>query len=92
MAEKSLEARIQRKLRCYVRRARSETVHEIFPDGSVWRGSVAVFELVDHPEADIAYVWEHFELGRKKIVIALKIPPVDSAKAAVRLNIAPETG
>jgi hypothetical protein len=67
--------------------------HETVPvlvalgDKTLWQGEVEVFLLTGHPRAVRAYAWSEaedpgdFEEG---FVAVLEIPPVDSAKAAVR--------
>ena len=56
------------------------------PGGGVWRGTVWVFDLIDHPTASRCYAWpssaEGAELGQ--YVIVLHDEDVDSAGAAVR--------
>jgi hypothetical protein len=54
----------------------------------VWDGAVEVFTLHDHPKAQSCYAWYyHDEMGTGRYVIALRIPPIVSAAAAVRTAI-----
>ncbi len=59
---------------------------QFLPGGSVWSGTVSVFDLIDHPMASRCYVWsssaEGSELGEH--VIVLHGEAVASAQAAVR--------
>ena len=65
-------------------------VHEVFKGQTVWQGDVEVFDLTDHPKAKRAYGWSHKE-GKddkgERFVAVLEIPPVESAKTAVQVQI-----
>ena len=65
-------------------------VHEVFQGKTVWQGDVEVFELNGHPKAKRAYAWGHLD-GKKdertRFVAVLEIPPVDSAKKAIQVQI-----
>jgi hypothetical protein len=87
MPQESLKALIKERFGCYVRRVGGEAVHEVSLTGVEWRGTVAVFELVGHPDSDTAYAWEYVQRGRRKTMLVLKIPPVDSARIAVKMAI-----
>ncbi len=65
-------------------------VHEVFQGKTVWQGDVEVFELHNHPKAKRAYAWSHLDGPndeRERFVAVLEIPPVDSAKRAVQVQI-----
>ena len=68
---------------------RSEPVHEIFEDETVWDGTVEVFELRGHPSATLCYAWETPPVGgcKSRFYAVLRAWPVDSAAAAVRASI-----
>jgi len=53
---------------------------------SGWEGDVETFGLIGHPKAKRAFAWR--EKGRYTIV--LEIPPVDSAKMAVKMAMFPD--
>ena len=54
---------------CDSRWVESVDVHEKLGQKTVWRGSVQVFDLVDHPKAKRAYVWSYAtDGGRRKFV------------------------
>lgn len=65
-------------------------VHEVFRGQTVWEGDVEVFDLQNHPKAKRAYAWSHLDGKqdeRTRFVAVLEIPPVDSAKKAVQVQI-----
>ncbi len=69
--------------------AESVTVRDVWEGGTVRGGLVEVFDLIDHPTAERAYVWEHeTPEGAVRFPAVLHEPPVDSAEAAVRSAIA----
>lgn len=65
-------------------------VHERFNGKTVWQGEVEVFDLHGHPKAKRAYAWSHIDGPNdegERFVAVLEIPPVDSAKRAVQVQI-----
>ncbi len=56
---------------------------ERFKGRIVWKGTVLVFELLDHPTAPRCYAWE----VDGRVAAVLHEPPVDSPQAAVRAAI-----
>ena len=66
----------------------SVPVVEQFENEIAWQGTVEVFDLVGHPEAKRAYAWTYRDGDQDKTVAVLEIPPVDSAKTAVKVTIA----
>lgn len=67
----------------------SVEVDEAFEGAQVWKGEVQVFELIGHPKATRCYAWSEASHGnRRRFFAALRIPPVDSARSAVRASIA----
>ena len=56
---------------------------------TVWEGVVHAFELSGHPRASTCYAWSSPIEGseKRRIYAVLKLPPVDSAAAAVRASI-----
>lgn len=66
-------------------------VREVFKGQTVWDGEVEVFDLNGHPKAKKCYAWGYrTETGEWEYVTVLEIPPVDSAKMAVKIAIAAE--
>lgn len=70
----------------------SEPVSEEFEGKPVWQGVVHIFELHGHPKATRAYAWSSPIEGsdRRQFFAVLHIPPVASAKDAVRAAIVAE--
>ena len=62
---------------------RRERVVERFQGKTIWDGEVLVFALEDHPKARRCYAWE----VDGQVTAVLGVPPVDSARAAVRAAI-----
>lgn len=64
----------------------SESVHETFPGQTVWDGTVGVFAVCGHPTAREPFAWSHESDtgGRRFVAVVLGVPPVTSARAAVR--------
>ena len=62
----------------------SVPVTENFPAGPSWDGFVEVFRLFRHPQADWVYAWGTRENEVFTCVIILGIPPIHSAREAVR--------
>jgi hypothetical protein len=66
----------------------SVPVKEVFDGETGWEGTVEVFELVGHPEAQRCYAWSDQDGDQNKIIAVLGISPVDSPESAVRAAIA----
>jgi len=60
--------------------------------GSVWSGTVSVFDLVDHPTAARCYAWSSSAEGSelREYAIVLHDEAVASAQAAVRAYMLPK--
>lgn len=69
----------------------SVPIKETFREKTVWEGTVEVFRLVGHPQADKCFAWGHDDSGGEKIVAVLGVPPIDSSLAAVRAAIVAES-
>ncbi len=71
----------------------SVPVKESFQGKTFWEGIVEVFELRDHPEANLVYAWAHDTENPDKPrrhVTVLHIHPIKSARDAVRAAIVQE--
>lgn len=69
---------------------RSEPIREEYGGQVVWDGVVEIF-AVDHATASLAYAWAHeTDTGNVRYVAVLGLPPVKSAKDAVRAAIVAE--
>ncbi len=77
----SIQGRMCRKV--------STSVTETFKGLTVWDGVVHAFGLSGHPQASTCYAWSSPVEGseKRRIHAVLKLPPVDSAAAAVRVSI-----
>lgn len=62
----------------------STNVHEKVKGAGSWQGDVETFELIRHPKAKYCYAWTNDVEGGSEIMMALKVPPVDSPQTAVR--------
>ena len=70
----------------------SVPIKETHGGQTVWDGTVAVFDLADHPKAKRAYAWSYaMEDGRRMFFAVLHIPPVTSPRDAVRAAIVAES-
>lgn len=71
--------------------AQSVPIHEEHNGQTVWDGTVAVFDLADHPEATRAHAWS-YELpdGKRRFFAVLHIPPITGPREAVRAAIVAE--
>ena len=67
----------------------SVVVEETFQGQNVWEGIVHVFEIKGHPTATRCYAWSSPVEGstKRKYFAVLHVPPVASAKDAVRAAI-----
>ena len=66
-----------------------ETVRVGFRGKVAIEADVHVFTLAGHPSAKLAYAWSQLVLGstKRRILVVLHQPPVDSPLAAVRAGI-----
>jgi hypothetical protein len=89
---KELQEVIEEREGCKSKYIESVPVTEMFQDMQAWTGEVGVFELSGHRKAKRAYAWNYHERKEGKMMseatVVLEIPPVDSAKAAVKTAIA----
>ncbi len=59
-----------------------------FGGETAWEGEVLIFDLLDHPTAQLCYAWSYrTRAGRDRTVTVLHQGPVDSPRAAVRAAI-----
>jgi hypothetical protein len=73
---------------CESLHVKSVSVREVFEGQTAWEGTVEVFELVGHSEANQVYAWTHRDGDENNTVLVLKVPPVDSPQSAVKVAIA----
>jgi hypothetical protein len=85
-----LQRAVEQMHSCQAKHVGSETVKEVFRGKTVWQGIVETFEPSGHPQAKRCYAWGHLEGDkdeRTRFVVVLELPPVDSARKAVRVAI-----
>jgi hypothetical protein len=85
-----LRKSIERLYHCKATHTQSAIVCEVFHGKTVWDGTVEVFELSGHSQAQRCFAWKRWEDGEgdhERIVMVLGIPPVDSPIAAVKAAI-----
>jgi hypothetical protein len=71
----------------------SVPVKEIWEGKTIWDGTVEVFDLSGHPQANTAYAWAHDTddpNNPKRRVAVLHVPPVVSPITAVRAALLQE--
>jgi hypothetical protein len=83
-----LREAIQETENCGSRYAGTVRVTERFQDETAWDGLVEIFDLIDHPKAQVCYAWGYEERGELRSTIVLRLPPVDSPQTAVKVAIA----
>ena len=67
-------------------------MHETFNSQTVWDGTVEVFDLADHPLAQVAFAWSHeSDSGGRRYVAVLSAGKVNTPIAAVRAAIVQES-
>ena len=85
-----LKLAVEHLHKCSARHIRTIHVHEQFQGKTVWDGDVELFLIFGNLKSEQCYAWSHAEGTNdqgERFVAVLKIPPVDSAEAAVRLQI-----
>lgn len=84
----SLEAAITIGYKCQSIHRATVFVHERTEYGlTIWRGSVEVFDLKEHPTAKVCYAWKYNDEGRSKIFTILGNKLITSAQKAVQAMI-----
>lgn len=81
-----LQTAIQHLHKCGAVYRETVPVHEVFRGKTAWRGDVEVFDLTGHPKAKRCYGWTYGE--PEEFITILELPPVDSAKSAVKVGVA----
>ncbi len=87
-----LKKAVERLHNCTAQFIEAVTVEETFEAKPVWQGIVHVFEIEGNPKATRCYAWSSPIEGstRRKFVAVLHVPPVTSARDAVRAAIVQE--
>ena len=85
----ALQDAIRKLHGCKSRHVGSVPVRETSQDKAVWEGTVEESDLIDHPNANRCYAWNHDQDdGGTRYIAVLELPPADSARRAVKLAIA----
>lgn len=79
---------IKATLRCDSKHIKSVKVTDRFEGKIAWKGTVEVFDLIDHPKAKRAYGWSYREWNKDKAKVVLGMHPVNSPQSAVKVAIA----
>lgn len=84
-----LKKAVERLHSCKASHIEDVIVVEKFGSDTVWEGTVSVFELKGHSQADKCYAWSSSIEGstKRRYYAVLNIPPVDSPEKAVRASI-----
>jgi len=66
----------------------SVPITETFQGRTVWQGTVDVFRVCGHPQAQHAYAWSYkTEDGELRHLAVLGVPPVNSPQKAVQAAV-----
>ena len=84
-----LQEAVERLHSCHAVLRSVATVIEISEGKTVWEGSVHVFDIRDHPEANTCYSWSSpvKDSTKRRYYAILKLPPVESPSDAVKASI-----
>lgn len=85
VAISELQKAIRHNFGCESKHVSEEEITEMHEGRIAWQGAVQVFDLIGH-SAPRCYAWSHATDKPKirRFVTVLHVPPVDSARAAVR--------
>ena len=90
-----LQRAIQRQLQCgSVFRGAVVIREQFLSDCQVWKGTVSVFDLLDHATSSRCYAWSSPVEGTKhrEYVAILHSGPVESPRTAVRAHVLGSSG
>ena len=88
----SIHVAVETQYRCRAVHRDIIRVREEHKGEVVWDGDVYVFDLTDHPTAEVAYAWSDPVPGtdRRRFYAVLHTGPVDSPETAVRAALVSE--
>ena len=88
----SIQAAVEVQHECRAVFRDTVRVREEYEGEAVWEGDVYVFDLIDHPTAEVAYGWSDPVPGtdRRRFYAVLHTGPVGSPEKAVRAAIVSE--
>jgi len=90
-----LKQAIHRQLECDSVFRGAEVIREQFlSDAQIWKGTVLIFDLLDHQTCSRCYVWSYPVEGtrQEEYAVILHTGPVDSPRAAVRAHVLGSSG
>ena len=82
-----LKQAIEAKHGCKASHTDTVPIVEMFGVKVVWEGMVTVFEIEGHPQATRCYAWGCTDEADGEFVSMLELPPVFSARDAVRASM-----
>ena len=82
---KRLRDAVQAEHGCMAAHVESVPVLEKSGGQTLWQGVVEVFKLLNHPRAKRCFAWFTSDQDDGPCTTVLEIPPVDSARAAVKV-------
>ena len=88
----AIQAGVEKQHECHAIFRDTLRVREEYEGEAVWDGNVYVFDLTDHPIAEVAYGWSDSVPGtdRRRFYAVLHTGPVGSPEKAVRAAIVSE--
>ena len=89
VAPDELRRHVERLHDCRAELCAKVSVHEKFEGKTAWEGVVHVFDLSDHPTADVCYAWSSGLPGSRKrrFYAVVHTDVIDSPAKAVRAAI-----
>lgn len=78
---------------CRSKHVASAPVEGVFQGKTVWKGTVAVFDLIGQASAKLAYAWDHVahDTGNEVRIVTIRgLPPVGSPRKAVPASVLSE--
>jgi hypothetical protein len=92
VSEAELQKHAERAFNCKSKLKAAERVTETYDGRPVWDGIVHVFELIGHPKAATGYAWSSSmdDSSKRRFYTVLGVPPINSARDAVRTAIVAE--
>ncbi len=78
----ALKQAIESLHKCTASHVSSIKASDFWKGEKVWDADIELFRLRGHPEAEYCYAWNF-----PKVVIILKIPPIDTPADAVRIAL-----
>lgn len=89
MSKADLKKAVEQLHKCSASYIEDLIVLEKFDSDTVWEGTISVFEIKGHPQANKCYAWSSpiDDSTKRRYYAVLHIPPIDSPKKAARSSI-----